>query len=176
MILLEYYSICKQLYKQDNLSIFLSLSFSDDKAESRSTFGPSAAGGRFCGYVVEERHEPGDGRAGERALGVATHPNYPWPLSLGEHPLYQKSLWNGLTFRFSHLCWSVFHWKLWKLWKLWLYNIPVMNDTPGAQRFVVSSEPCQPPRPGPSWFCQRHCIQTLLNKQFSTASPSVRKK
>lgn len=78
------------MYKQQFIYLLLCWSFSDDKAESRGAFGPSAAGGRFCGYVVEERHEPGDGRAGEWALGDATHPHYPWPFYLGEHSLYQK--------------------------------------------------------------------------------------
>lgn len=55
----------KPLYKQNNLYIFYSVCLSDDKAESRGAFGPSAAGGRFRGYVVEECDEPGDGRAGE---------------------------------------------------------------------------------------------------------------
>lgn len=134
------------------------ISFSDDKAESRGAFGPSAAGGRFCGYVVEERHEPGDGRAGEWALGDATHPHYPWPFYLGEHSLYQKSksLWSGLTFRFSHLC-NQFQLKVKEVAAL---QHPYYEWHPWCP--VVSST--SPTRPDPSWFCQRHCIQTLLTK------------
>lgn len=83
------------MYEQDCLS----LCFSDDKAESRSSSGPPAAGGGFCGHVAEECHEPGDGRAGERALGVTVHPHHPRPVSVGEIKEF--------TCRFSHFQWSV---------------------------------------------------------------------
>lgn len=59
-----------------NLSLTL-----DSKAEGRGSSGPAETGGRCCGYLAEERHEPGDGGAGERAVG---QPKCPWSFTLRE--------------------------------------------------------------------------------------------
>ncbi len=86
-----------------NSAVFLC--FSDDKAESRSASGPAAAGGSFCGHVAEECHEPGDGGARERALGVTAHPHHPRPLSVGEIKAF--------TCRSAHF---PFKWCRWGVW------------------------------------------------------------
>lgn len=54
---------------------------SDGEGEGRGPSGPAEAGGRRSGNVAEERHEPGDGGAGERAL---EQPGQPRSLALGK--------------------------------------------------------------------------------------------
>lgn len=41
----------------------------DGEAEGGGSPGPAERGKHHCGDVAEERHEPGDGGAGERAVG-----------------------------------------------------------------------------------------------------------
>lgn len=46
----------------------------DGEVQSGGSAGLAEAGGRCCGNVAEERHEPGDGGAGERTLEQPQHP------------------------------------------------------------------------------------------------------
>lgn len=54
---------------------------SDGEGEGRGSSGLAEAGGRRSGNMAEERHEPGDGGAGERAL---EQPRQPRSLALGK--------------------------------------------------------------------------------------------
>lgn len=51
----------------------------DGESKSRGPSGLAEAGGCCCRNVAEERHEPGDGGAGERTL---EQPQYPWSFAL----------------------------------------------------------------------------------------------
>lgn len=53
----------------------------DSEGEGRGSSGPAKAGWCRRGNVAKERHEPSDGRAGERAL---EQPRQPRPLAIGK--------------------------------------------------------------------------------------------
>ena len=46
----------------------------DGETESGGSSGPAEGGGHRRGNLAEERHEPGDGGAGERAMGLPQYP------------------------------------------------------------------------------------------------------